>query len=32
LPDVEGIFYVPGHRPDRPDAVHLDRRDVGLMR
>ena len=30
--DAEGTFYVPGHCPDRPDAVHLDRRDVGLMR
>jgi hypothetical protein len=29
LPDAEGTFYVPGHCPDRPDAVHLDRRDVG---
>ena len=32
LPDAEGTFYVAGHCPDRPDAVHLDRRDVGLMR
>jgi len=32
LPDAEGTFYVPGHGPDRPDAVHLDCRDVGLMR
>lgn len=32
LPDVEGIFYVLGHCPDRSDAVHLDRRDVDLMR
>ena len=32
LPDAEGTFYVPGHCPDRPDAVHLDRRDVGLVR
>jgi hypothetical protein len=29
LLDAEGTFYVPGHCPDRPDAVHLDRLDVG---
>ena len=32
LPDAEETFYVPGHIPDRPDTVHLDRLDVGLMR
>jgi len=31
-PDSKETFYVPGHCPIRPDAVHLDRRDVGLMR
>jgi hypothetical protein len=24
LPDAEGTFYVPGHCPDRTDAVHLN--------
>jgi hypothetical protein len=24
--------YVPGHCPDRPDIVHLGRRDLGLVR
>ena len=32
LPDAEETFYVSGHCPDPPDAVHLDHRDVGLMR
>lgn len=29
---AEGTFSVPGYWPDRSDAVHLDRRDVSLMR
>ena len=32
LPDAEGAFYVPDYCPDRPDAVHLDRCNMGLMR
>lgn len=28
LPDAEETFYVSGHCTDRPDDVHLDRRDV----
>jgi hypothetical protein len=32
LPDSEKTVSVPGHCLDRPDAVYLDRRDVGLMR
>jgi hypothetical protein len=30
-PDAERIVYVPGHYPDCPDAIHLDRRDVGYV-
>ena len=31
MPDAERTFHVPGHRPDRPDAVHLVRRDLGFV-
>jgi hypothetical protein len=31
-PDAQRTVYVPGHGPDRPDVVHLDRRDLGLIR
>ncbi len=32
LLDAEESFSVSGHCPDRPDAVHLDSLDVGLIR
>jgi hypothetical protein len=32
LTDAEEAFYVPDHCPDYPDAVHVDRCDMGLMR
>lgn len=31
-PEAERTVYVPGHCPDRPDVIHLDRRDLGLIR
>lgn len=32
LTDAQEAFYVPDHCPDYPDAVHVDRCDMGLMR
>jgi len=32
LTHAEEAFYVPDHRPDHPDAVHMDRCNMGLMR
>lgn len=32
LTNAEGAFYVPDHCPDHPDAVHVDRCNMGLMR
>jgi len=31
-PDAERALYVPSHRPHRPDAIRLNRRDGGFVR